>query len=49
MTAALALAGALGLSPRLVAELLPAIEAAAMAALNDPENALNDSQEDAPE
>lgn len=41
MTAALALAQALGLAPRLVAELLPEIEAAAMAALNDPEGALH--------
>ena len=34
MTAVMALARALGLSPRLVAEMLPDIEAAAVAAIN---------------
>lgn len=35
MTAALALAGALGLPPRLAAEFLPDIEAALVAAINN--------------
>lgn len=36
MAGALALAGALGVSPWLVAELLPDIEAAALSAKNEP-------------